>query len=78
MLVIQGVRCRNPAIRTLVLTYSIVFFFACMTNHGILYHRHHDVMLGICFGLLVAATEIERFVSRRPMRAPAPKQNGNN
>jgi O-antigen ligase len=64
----EGWRCKVLPIRVLVLGYLIVFFMGCMTNHGDLVRRHHNVMLGLCFGLLAAATQMEQVLSQQARR----------
>jgi O-antigen ligase len=59
VLVREGWRCRVPPIRILVLGYALVFFLCCMSSHGELESRPKNVMLGICFGLLSAATQMQ-------------------
>jgi O-antigen ligase len=68
-------RCPIPPLRTLALGYLFVFFMACMTSHGVMIHRHHNAMLGITFGMLAAAREIDAALRARALRGgprPAP------
>lgn len=57
--------CKIPAVRILVLSYLLVFAVASMADHGVLNQRNHAAMMGICFGILAGATELERRAKKR-------------
>jgi O-antigen ligase len=68
MTVQEGMRCKVAPIRILVLGFMLVFFLGCMTNHGELVRRHHNVLLGLSFGLLAAAHEMEQVLAQQARR----------
>ena len=68
VMVHEGWRCRVPPIRILVLGFALVFFLSCMASHGELDSRPKNVMLGICFGLLSAATQMQQVLALQPRR----------
>lgn len=63
-----GWKCREPAVRTMVLGFAIVLTLICMTSHNVLASREQNVMLGIVFGLVAGCLEIQTFKSASPNR----------
>jgi hypothetical protein len=57
--------------------YWLLLVIACLTSHGVLTRREHNVMMGVCFGMLVAAKAIERAAAARTAsRRGPPTANG--
>jgi O-antigen ligase len=62
----QAWRCPVRPVRTLVLGFWIIFFLHTLTSHGSFVEKNHALMLGVSFGLLVAAREMQRRGAARP------------
>jgi O-antigen ligase len=68
----QAWRCHVPAIRTFVMSYTIVLAMAALASHGVLHFRDHALIMGTCFGLLAAALEMKAAAQREAGRRPRP------
>jgi hypothetical protein len=65
-LFVGGIRCKIPQIRTFVLGYLLLFAVTCLTSNGQLAAREHNLMLGLCFGMIAATYTYGRRQPRSP------------
>lgn len=54
-LALCGWRSKSPQVRCLVVGYAAMYTASCLVSHSVLTNRLHNVVVGICFGLLTAA-----------------------
>ncbi len=54
-LALCGWRSKSPQVRCLVVGYAAMYTAACLVSHSVLTNRLHNVVVGVCFGLITAA-----------------------
>jgi O-antigen ligase len=69
--------CKVPAVRTFGVSFAIVTTMVCMTGHNVITSREHNVMLGVCCGLLAGCLQMQHPPSRhrRPLPGGVPRGN---